>query len=95
VDGNINKDSVIHAVQILEKWGLSRSEKMVLLGSNLFLDASELEITSELSERCCLIKAIDVSLKICFNSKENIYGYMRMVYYNHPFNGSRSLDLAL
>jgi hypothetical protein len=95
MDRNINLDSVMHALQTLEKWDLSQTEKTKLLGSDLFLDVSELGITCELSERCCLIKVIDVSLKICFNSKENIYGYMRMVYYNHPFNGSRSLDLAL
>ena len=92
---NINLDSVMHAVRTLEQWGLSQSEKIELLGSNSFLDASELEITCELSERCRLINSIDVSLKIWFNSEENIFGYMRMVNHNHPFNGARPLDLAI
>lgn len=95
MDRNINLDSVMHALRILENWGLSQSEKAVLLGSNSFFEAVELEITDELSERCRLITTIDESLKICFNSKENIYGYMSMVNHNHPFNGSRPLDLAL
>lgn len=90
-----NLDLATHAEQILNKWGLSQPQKNNLLGSNSFLDVSELEITCELRERYRLITAIDESLKICFNSEENINGYMRMVNHNHPFNGARPLDLAL
>lgn len=61
---------------------------------NLFLGVLEFEFMYEFSEWFCLIKVIDVLLKICFNLEENIYGYMMMVNYNYLFNGFRLFDLV-
>ena len=87
-------NSINLALQTLDNWGLNEAVKAELLGLDSVAELSELKITQDLTERCSLVNQIDKSLKICFNSKENIFGFVTMNNHNHPFNGSKPIDCA-
>ncbi|MBU2877058.1 hypothetical protein [Aliiglaciecola lipolytica] len=71
--------------RLFEKWELNENQKTALINEST---------PSELHMRLSLLLNIHEELRMIFENPENIYGYMRMINHNSPFNGSRPIDLA-
>ncbi|MGB3725879.1 MAG: hypothetical protein WA981_08940 [Glaciecola sp.] len=71
--------------RLLEKWELNETQKATLIGE---LTSSEVHV------RLSLLLNIHEELRLIFNNRQNIYGYMTMINHNDPFYGTRPIDLA-
>jgi hypothetical protein len=99
---NKNKAVAFKAINnILGKWTLSDSEKIDILGfsSKVELDIftqsiNTLQMTQDLEVRISLILNIHAELRQLFSNPKNVYGFMKMVNDNAPFEGKRPIDLA-
>ena len=84
------------ALQILEKWNCNQQQIQTLLKlpekySNL--DIEKVNFSQDQVERISYILNIHASFNALFSNPENIYGFMNMVNYNEPFNGTRPIDV--
>ena len=89
------------ANNILDKWKLTDSEKIDILG---FSSKAELDdfikciytpdVTQERDMRISLILNIHAELRQMFNNSHNLYGFMKMVNHNPPCDGETPLGIA-
>ncbi len=87
------------ALNILNKWECSEQEKTSILGvsratlhkyqSNPF----SARVSPDLLERISYLLNIHSSLRILFENKENVYGFVRMPNSNYFFNGMAPMDI--
>ncbi len=95
---NESKTALKVALNILNKWGCDEQEKMALLGigrSTLHkyqTNPYSARITMNLIERISYLLNIHQSLRILFENKENIYGFIRMPNDNHYFEGKSPME---
>jgi len=87
------------ALNLLNKWNCTEQEKQSILGvgrSTLHkyqADPYSARMTPDLIERISYLLNIHSSLRILFENKENIYGFVRMPNNNYFFNGSTPMDI--
>ena len=87
------------ASNILEKWSCSDNEKQKILGlskSNYhryLKDNNTVILSSEQLERISYLVNISESLKVMFNNKENVFGFMRMKNDNPYFCGRSPISM--
>jgi hypothetical protein len=81
------------ALNILNKWQCSETEKQALLGikrSTLHKyqdDPQSARVTHDLSERVSYLLNIHHALRLLFSNPENVYGFVRLENLSAPFNG--------
>ncbi|MFB2730054.1 hypothetical protein ACE02H_21530 [Shewanella mangrovisoli] len=83
------------ALNILEKWSCDSQQAKALLKlpeSYNNLDLDKVNFSLEHVERVSYILNIHASLRMVFTNPENIYGFMKMVNHNFPFNGVTPID---
>jgi len=96
---NQEKRALKVAINILNKWGCTEHEKQSLLGisrSTLHkyqTNPYSARMTPDLLERVSYLLNIHSSLRILFENKENIYGFVRMPNSNYFFNGATPMDI--
>ncbi len=87
------------ALNILDKWECSEQEKMTILGigrSTLHKyqsDPYSARVSHDLLERVSYLLNIHSSLRILFENKDNVYGFVRMPNSNYFFNGATPMDI--
>ena len=86
---------------LLDRWGLTASEKTAILGfaSDADLDCfinspSTLNLSPALEQRLSLILNIHAELRLIFSNPMNVYGFMTMINNNSPFLGKKPIELA-
>lgn len=85
--------------RILELWGCSVEQKLEILGLSRssyygYVDSnSVINLNLEQLERLSCLANIHYALRLQFNNKDNIYGFMNMVNHNNYFNGQTPLAL--
>lgn len=85
--------------RILEHWGCSVAQKVVILGVSRssyyrFLNADSIfSLSREQLERLSYLANIHHTLRLQFSNKDNVYGFMNMVNHNDYFNGQTPLAL--
>jgi hypothetical protein len=86
---------------LLDRWGLTASEKIAILGfsSDADLDCfikppSTLNFSPALEQRLSLILNIHTELRLIFSNPMNVYGFMTMINNNSPFLGKKPIEIA-
>ena len=93
---------VLAVVRLLDKWQLTDSDKMTILGmsSKSKLDAllkspQNISKMPDFELRLSLLLNIHEELRLTFKTPDNVYGYMTMINHNSPYLGQRPIDLAI
>ena len=85
--------------RILERWGCSVEQKLTILGLSRssyygYVDAnSVINLNLEQLERISCLANIHYAIRLQFNNRDNVYGFMNMVNHNYYFNGQTPLAL--
>lgn len=86
---------------LLDLWQLSVPQKIAILGFESEADLGRLNDlpctlnwSPSLEQRLSLILNIHANLRLLFSNSKNIYGFMRMVNKNSPFEGQKPIDVA-
>lgn len=87
---------MITAMRILEKWNCNQQQfqTLLMLPENYNdIDLEKMCFSQDQVERVSYILNIHAGLSTLFSNPENIYGFMNMVNYNEPFNGTKPIDI--
>jgi len=84
---------------ILEKWGCSKAQRLVILNidseryEQLLANDANQSLNNEQLKRMSYLANIHAALKSMFSNPDNVYGFMSMHNNNGDFNGEAPLSL--
>jgi hypothetical protein len=95
IESSVVKVAMGTVLRILEKWGCDQQQVQAVLKlpeNYSDLDFEQVSFSREQVERVSYVLNIHASLSTLFSNPENVYGFMKMVNINKPFNGTRPID---
>jgi hypothetical protein len=84
---------------ILDKWGCSPEQSMLILGlektayDEYLKDMNKVRLSDEQLQRVNYILNIHAALRVLFENPENLYGFMSMNNHNAFFDGRKPIDI--